>query len=213
MPPHIATFVRYSVGIVRVKGAWENWVAPAALHFCRTGIEKFSWTTTPQTVLGLRLRGARVQDRNSRLARSSGPGRDLTLQPSGTPSHYLAHGSIEFGQVFLPDALIDRAAQSEGLPAISGRLRNDLSFVPEPTLQRLTHDYLRRAFDQKILATSLEMEGRALLLVDWLLRLHQPQRTPTPPGPEASLRETCDARTTSFAIISRKMSRSTISRK
>jgi AraC family transcriptional regulator len=65
----------------------------------------------------------------------------------------------------------------ESLPALSGRLRDDLSFVPDQTLHTLIHDYLRRAFDPLIPATSLEMEGRALLLVDALLRLHELPRT------------------------------------
>ena len=78
--------------------------------------------------------------------------------------------------MFLPDCLLDRASDAEGRPALSGRLRDDLSFVPEKTLQTLTAQYLRRAFDPLIAATSLEMEGRALLLVDWLMRLHEAPR-------------------------------------
>jgi AraC family transcriptional regulator len=175
-PAHIFPFVRNSVGIVRIKGARERWIAPAARHACCSGIEEASWMIAPQTVIGLRLHGAVVEDHNPGMIRTSGPGRNLTLQPRGTPTRYLAHGGIKFGQVFLPDALLDRASDAESLPALSGRLRDDLSFVPEKTLHTLTSDYLRRAFDRNIPATSLEMEGRALLLVDWLLRLHQSPR-------------------------------------
>jgi|GEM_PF-1422798 len=174
--PHVFAFVRTSVGIVRIKGAREPWIAPAALHTCATGIAESSWTTTPETVIGLRLHGAAVEDHNRRVIRTSGPGREFTLQPRGTPTRYLADRSIKFGQVFLPDTLLDRASEAENLPALSSRLRDDLSFVPEKTLQTLTSDYLRRAFAQSNPATSLEMEGRALLLVDWLLRLHGPLR-------------------------------------
>lgn len=171
--PHILAFARSSVGVVQVRGARERWIAPALLHSCSMGIEESTWGVTPETVIGLRLHGANVEDHNRRVIRASGPGREFTLQPKGAQTRYLAHGSIEFGQVFLPDALLDRAAEAENIPAIGGRLRDDLSFVPEKTLQTLTADYLRRAFDTFIPATSLEMEGRALLLVDWLLRLHQ----------------------------------------
>ncbi len=174
-PAHFA-FIRNSVGIVEIKGARERWIAPAALHICSRGIEESSWTTTPETVLGLRLHGSAVEDHNRKVTRTSGPGRDFSLQPRGTPTRYLAYRSIKFGQVFLPDRLLDRASDVENLPALSSRLRDDLSFVPEKTLQSLTYDYLRRAFDPNIPATSLEMEGRALLLVDWLLRLHQSPR-------------------------------------
>ena len=171
--PQFFLFMRNSVGVGEIKGARERWIAPAALYTGAEGISEASWTTTPETVIALRLHGATVEDHNRRIIRTSGPGRDFALQPKGTTTRYLAYRNIKFGQVFLPDALLDRASDTENLPALSGRLRDDLSFVPEKTLQSLTGDYLRRAFDLRIPATSLEMEGRALLLVDWLMRLHQ----------------------------------------
>jgi AraC family transcriptional regulator len=174
--PHMFTFICDSVGIVDLKGARERWIAPAAMHICSAGIEDSSWTTAPETVIGLRLHGAAVEDHNRNETRTSGPGRDFSLQPRGTPTRYLAYSSITFGQVFLPDRLLDRASDVDNLPALSGRLRDDLSFVPEKMLHTLTFDYLRRAFDPDLPATSLEMEGRALLLVDWLQRLHQSPR-------------------------------------
>ncbi|HVB66798.1 MAG TPA: AraC family transcriptional regulator [Acetobacteraceae bacterium] len=171
--PQLFVFMRNSVGAGEIKGARERWIAPAALYTGAAGISESSWTITPETVIALRLFGATVEDHNRRVIRTSGPGRDFALQPRGTSTRYLAYLSIKFGQVFLSDALLDRASDTENLPALSGRLRDDLSFVPERTLQSLTSDYLRRAFDRRIPATSLEMEGRALLLVDWLMRLHQ----------------------------------------
>ncbi|BAM89112.1 hypothetical protein S58_31130 [Bradyrhizobium oligotrophicum S58] len=145
------------------------------------GIEESTWTIAPETVIGLRLRGATVEDHNRRMIRTSGPGREFTLQPRGAPTRYLARGGIKFGQVFLPDGLLDRAAAAENAPPLGDRLRDDLSFIPDKTLHRLTFDYLRRAFDTIIPPTSLEMEGRALLLVDWLLRLHQVPRAAAAP--------------------------------
>jgi AraC family transcriptional regulator len=170
--PQFFLFMRNSVGAGEIKGARERWIAPAALYRGAAGIGESSWTITPDTLIALRLHGAEVEDHNRRVIRTSGPGRQFALQPRGTPTRFLAHRSIKFGQVFLPDALLDRASDAENVPALSGRLRDDLSFVLEKTLQTLTSDYLRRAFDQHIPATSLEMEGRALLLVDWLLRVH-----------------------------------------
>lgn len=194
--PHILAFARNSIGVVQIKGPRERWLAPALLHDCSMGIEESTWTTTPETVIGLRLHGATVEDHNRKAIRTSGPGRDFTIQPRGARTRYLARGSIRFGQVFLPDALLDRASEAENIPALGGRLRDDLSFVPEKTLQTLTFEYLRRAFDLRIPATSLEMEGRALLLVDWLMRLHeQPRmRAASQVGglSPRQLRQTCD---------------------
>ena len=194
--PQFFVFMRNSVGGGEIKGARERWIAPAALYTGAAGISESSWTITPETVIALRLHGAAVEDHNRRVTRTSGPGREFALQPKGTPTRYLAYRSIKFGQVFLPDALLDRASDAENLPALSGRLRDDLSLVPEKTLQTLTSDYLRRAFDTLIPATSLEMEGRALLLVDWLLRLHHSPRAGV--ASQAGglsprhLRQTCD---------------------
>jgi AraC family transcriptional regulator len=171
--PQLFLFMRNSVGAGEIKGTRERWIAPAALYTGAAGITETSWTVTPETVIALRLHGATVEDHNRRQVRTSGPGRDFALQPRGTSTRHLAHTSVKFGQVFLSDALLDRASDTENLPALSGRLRDDLSFVPEKALQSLTSDYLRRAFDRRIPATALEMEGRALLLADWLMRLHQ----------------------------------------
>jgi AraC family transcriptional regulator len=178
-------------------GAQERWVAPAALYTGSKGIDETAWTVTSETVIALRLEGAAVEDHNRSLTRTSGPGRDFALQPKGTSTRFLAHGTLKFGHVFLPDALLDRAAETENLPPLSGRLRDDLSFVPERVLHTLLASYLRRAFNPFAAATSLEMEGRALLLVDALLRLHggssRAAWAPAMGGlPPRQLRRVCD---------------------
>ena len=170
-PPGFFAFMRDSVGAGKLKGARERWIAPAAFYTGVAGISELSWTTTGETLIALRFQGATVQDHNRPVVRSSGPGRGFALRP-GTTTRFLADGAITFGHVFLPDALLDRAADMENVPALSGRLRDDLSFVQARTLHARLAEYLRRAFDEVAPATSLEMEGRALLLVDSLLRLH-----------------------------------------
>ena len=170
--PGFFSFMRDSVGTGVLKGARERWIAPAALYRGSAGISEVAWTITDETLIALRLKGATVRDHNRPVVRSSGPGRSFALQPKGTPTRFLADGAITFGHVFLPDALLDRAADLENLPALSGRLRDDLSFVPSRTVHARLAEYLQRAFDDVSPATSLEMEGRALLLVDSLMRLH-----------------------------------------
>lgn len=164
--------MRDSVGAGKLKGARERWIAPAAFYTGVAGISELSWTTTGESLIALRFQGVTVHDHNRPVVRSSGPGRGFALQPKGTSTRFLADGAITFGHVFLPDALLDRAADMENVPALSGRLRDDLSFVPARTLHARLAEYLRRAFDEAAPATSLEMEGRALLLVDSLLSLH-----------------------------------------
>lgn len=173
--PRFFTFLRDSVGAGEIKGPRERWVAPAALYTASAGISESAWTTTAETVLAIRLQGGIVEDHNRKAKRTSGPGRDFALQPKGTSTRFLCFSKLKFGHVFLPDSLIDRASDADAVPALSARLRDDLSFVPEQTLQNLIHDYLCRAFDPVVPTTSLEMEGRALLLIDALQRLHEPR--------------------------------------
>ena len=166
------------------------------------GISEAAWTITGETLIALRLQGATVRDHNRPVMRSSGPGRAFALQPKGTPTHFLADGAITFGHVFLPDALLDGAADMENLPALSGRLRDDLSFVPARTLHARLAEYLERAFDDVSPATSLEMEGRALLLVDSLLKLHEKSERDLRPAAGLSPRQlgrVCDFLTEHFS--------------
>lgn len=115
--------------------------------------------------------GSQPKDQANQWARAK-----FCSAAQGNPTRFLSFSTLKFGHVFLPDSLLDRADDAENLPALSGRLRDDLSFVPDATLHTLIKDYLRRAFDPVIPATSLEMEGRALLLVDGLRRLHDTVR-------------------------------------
>ena len=172
---HVLTFARSSVGVVRIKGALRTLDCARGPARMRQRNRRSLMDDSPDS------HRAPAEWRGRRRSQPSGgahqrPGRNLTLRPRGAPIRFLAQGSIEFGQVFLPDALLNRASEAEGLPALSGRLREDLSFVPERAFDRLTFDYLRRAFDRIVPATSLEMEGRALLLVDRLVKLHQSPR-------------------------------------
>jgi len=203
LQPGFFSFMRDRVGAGVLKGAQERWIAPAALYTGFAGISEAAWTITGETLIALRLQGATVQDHNRAVVRNSGPGRAFALQPKGTPTRFLADGAITFGHVFLPDALLDRAADMENLPALSGRLRDDLSFVPARTLHARLAEYLQRAFDDVSPATSLEMEGRALLLVDSLLSLHghSAERDVRPAAglPTRQLSRVCDFLTEHFS--------------
>lgn len=68
---------------------------------------------------------------------------------------------------------------------MSGRLRDDLSFCPDPIFQELTSSYVRRGCLDPETASRVEMEARGMLLVEYLLReLHgvRPARRHRPRG-------------------------------
>jgi AraC family transcriptional regulator len=90
-------------------------------------------------------------------------------------------GPTEFVQLFLPDEMLDRAALSAGVPALSGRLRDDLVFVETPDLTRRLIDCVRSAFSDSQ-PSRLEIEGHVLLVLGELVRLHDRTQIPEKGG-------------------------------
>jgi AraC family transcriptional regulator len=162
---HISKFMT-----TRIYGG--EWLAPATIFHAHDGFDESIWIDQVQeTVLAIRLGGSEVRACfGSEL--TSRADRQFALHPKGGPNHYLACGSITFGQIMLPDELLDRASETYGAPSISGKLRDDLVFVSQPKLQACLFRYLSRAADTADVASRLEMEALALLLVDNLIQVH-----------------------------------------
>lgn len=163
-------------GKSRSAGVMQGWKAPTVIFDMPAGFSTsdFKWHRPPG--IAVLLGGTH--------ARHAGPGqrrvtgRDVAFWPGG--EHRLqAEAAIRFGVIALPGPLFDRASETNGLPSFHGRLRDDLSFVPDAELHRMSMDYLRRAFDQRLVPTAMEMEARSLLLVDYIIRLHG--HAPPPP--------------------------------
>lgn len=171
---------------------YDAWSAPVGYFEAERGFGESIWMdATPDTVLVLCLTDTPVQCCFGRRP-ASGPGRRITLQPRGTPNHFLARERIHFAELFLGDTLLDRASDELEQPALSRRLRDDLVFMPDPALHQRTHDYVRRALDRRDPPSAIEMEGRALLVLDSIFRLHA--RGAGNPGGLAAwqLRRACD---------------------
>ena len=153
----------------RYQGFAQNWPAQALLFDRPTGISSncFNWDRVPG--ISLRLSGAEA--RHMDLRRHSAPGRNLAFWPGGR-NRVVVDGPIRFLAVSLPGPLFDRAAALDGLPDLRGRLRDDLYFFSDSRLEGLVRDYASRAFSTTQPPSALEMEGRALLLVDHIIRLH-----------------------------------------
>lgn len=157
----------------RLHGAEQRWLVPLAYFDTAQGFGESVWLPSlPVTMLAMRLAGAPVRRCWGRGSIHSGHSRQIALQPRGTPNHYEALGRIRFAQLILPDHLIDRAARSLNSDLTSGRLRDDLAFLPDERLHRLTADYIHRAIDIVHNPSTLEMEARALLVVERLVQLH-----------------------------------------
>jgi AraC family transcriptional regulator len=158
---------------VDTKGVNESWVAPVVKMVASQGFGESVWIDEiPETVIAIHFAGARVSKAKGVGAGKSTQGGNFTLQPKGTPNWYSAEGKCVFGQICLSDALLDRASEAVGQPGLSGRLRPDLIFNEKRELNGHAAGYIQRALNTREPPTSLEMEGRIMLLLDALLTLH-----------------------------------------
>lgn len=182
-------------GTAKGFGVAQGWIAPVALFDAAGGFGEECWTDgLPVTVIASRLHGTQVTWHCGKAAgRTSGP-HCIAVQPRGTPNHARARGAIRFAQTFLPDALIDRVADSirPGARA-SGMIRDDLIFHPDREFEALVHRHVRTAQSG---ASALELEASAILLIGTLLRRYhgfgEPQVTRGGLAPW-QLRRVCDA--------------------
>jgi AraC family transcriptional regulator len=159
---------------IEIKGVSESWPAPVAKIAAPSGFGEEVWqSSNPVTMLGVRLNGERVRHRDGRRAPHA-LGADVALMAKGTPNEYVADGPIVFAQINLSDAFIDRAAEFAGAPKLSnGGLRSDAAFCESQPLISAALAYAQRALIARAPPTRLEMEGRALLLLDALLEWHE----------------------------------------
>jgi AraC family transcriptional regulator len=156
------------------KGLGTSWVAPVAKLVAPDGFGENVWIDeTPDTVVAVRLAGSDVaKSKGVCSGATTASGGNFTLQPKGTPNWFTAAGGCVFGQILLPDDLIDRASDAVGQAKLSGRLRPDMVFSNHRDLNRSALSYLERGLNPREPPTCLEMEGRAMLLLDTLLGAH-----------------------------------------
>ena len=159
---------------VRVRGAAESWSACVAIVDARSGCGEDAWIDSmPEHSLTVRLGGAPVycawgRHRGKTFARNPA----VTLQPRGTPNHYLARGRLRYARLYLADQLIDDVSDAlRPGSASSGLLRDDLIFTVDPELDTRVDSYIRAATGSST-PSPVEMEARATLVVERLLRHH-----------------------------------------
>ena len=159
-------------GEKKARGLTEGWVAPLSMIDAVQGFGEEAWIdATPCTVLAFRLAGEPVTWLGRKNAgRTSEGASGVALQPRGTTNHSRALGNVRFAQIYLPDTLIDRVADSirPGAKA-SGALRDDLVFLRNRDLDRHVMAYLAATTASP---SKLEIEAAAILLVSHLLRAH-----------------------------------------
>jgi AraC family transcriptional regulator len=163
---------------LEARGLGAPWAAPVAKIVATDGFDDSCWVDQiPDTVIAIRLGGAHVlKAMGHGSGATSARGGNFTLQPKGTPNWFIAGGSCAFGHILLADNLLDRASDAAGQNKLSGRVRPDLLFSDHRDLNRHAMSYIERGLNAREPPSCLEMEGRALLLLDALLDLHGPAR-------------------------------------
>ncbi|MEQ1867327.1 MAG: AraC family transcriptional regulator [Micropepsaceae bacterium] len=172
-------------------GVEPGWQVPAVYYDAPNGFGESIWVDAlPETFIAARISGGSVQKvKGTQAGAVSRPTFSPSFEPAGVGNYYVARESIQFAHLHLPNELLDRASDMANAPPLSGRLRDDLAFFDDEPLETLIGAYIQRAFNRVMLPTSLEMEGRALLLLDRLLNLHGTSTTAVPVRGGLSQRE------------------------
>ncbi|MGL4314258.1 MAG: helix-turn-helix domain-containing protein [Sphingomonas sp.] len=178
------------------RGWTESWAAPVVVASAPQGFGEESWDIVQDaTCIAWLIKGEQVVSEVPRfVGRTTVAGdRRINLQLRGMPARYRAPGPTHFCQFYINDALLARVADGLGTAA---ELRNDLIMTTDPALWSLLDAYAVRATSRTRPASRVEMEARALLVVERLLTQHHAIRPSAPMRGGLApwqLRRACDA--------------------
>ena len=168
---------------VDVAGQSDGWAAPLGVVTAPNGFGEEAWGAQLETVLSIPTKGAPIvcEIPRNRGAVTNVRRRLWCLQTKGALQRYRSPGSVCFAHFYVTDALVSRVV--EGLE-VSGftpaDLRDDLVMAEDDTLWRLLDTYVERATDDHFRASRMEMEARALLVVERLVGFHHLGRAARP---------------------------------
>ena len=179
----------------------DGWAAPVSVIDAPCGFGEELWhIPQTQTLIAWTLNGSKVISEIPGYAgRATGRSRHTyNLQTIGMPQRYRANGPVKFCHFYITDGLLRRVAEAvEHAPLSTDSLRTDLVMSQDRDLRALLDTYHQRSCDKLFPASRIEIEARALLVVDYLVaRYHVgPQRKKEIRGGLAprQLRRTCEA--------------------
>ncbi len=161
---------------IAILGIAEDWTAPCAIYDAQAGFGEETWLEhSPDTVLAWRASGSAIACEwgPRRGSRGAAGQRLVTLQPRGTPNRYIATERVAFGQFIIPDRLLTRVGADLPQAVLPEALRDDLVFFSDDVMFGWLEDYVARSL---LSPSRIEMEARAVLIVERLLSVHHGPR-------------------------------------
>lgn len=163
-----------------VAGVAQRWAAPIAVIDAAEGFGEEVWELSqPDSLLAWRMAGSEViSEVTGFRGIATAPGeRKVNLQPAGCSTRYRAPRSVKFGQFFITDGLLARVAEGLDVSGFtSASLRPDLIMFHDAELQNRLNIYADRSVDVRHPPSRVEMEARALLVVEHLIGVHHLRR-------------------------------------
>lgn len=185
-----------------VRGIAPQWAAPVVFIDAPNGFGEETWTIPiPQSLIAWHLTGEDVisEVEGHRGLRVTRGDRLCNLQPAGVTARYRSAGEVRFAHFQLSDELLRRVGEGLNWPDLTARaLRPDLIMFEDIELWRQLDTYAQRSAQAINAPSRIEMEARALMIVERLLSVHHFGRTRGPKkGGLASwqLKRTCEAMT------------------
>ena len=156
----------------------ESWAAPLGLVNAPAGFGEEVWDLEYPNILSWNMEGAVVSETPGFAGRTTraGDGK-IGLQLRSAPGRYRADGSVRFGHFHVSDGLLARTAEGLDLPDFKeASLRPDIVLIEDRSLVAMLELYGRRTLDELNPPSRIEMEARALLIVEHLVRTYHTAR-------------------------------------
>lgn len=168
----------------RLVGFEEGWPVPFGFWHARNGFDT-SYSAHAHASLSFLISGGPVARMDGRFAgREGGQHPDsFMLYPGDETRRYTSRGDVRLCQLYiLPTFIGDVFERESTRPSTGLELRGDRILTLDPPLRRIVDDYVRRALDDALPPSRLEMETRAVLLALHLLRFHSNRAALPLPG-------------------------------
>jgi AraC family transcriptional regulator len=177
-PAHCGTYRRRGASLPRLFGIEARWNMPGARHRRTLGPEA-RFDGVDHYVVTLHVGGAVVRRLDAAGAAPAQRRGAVSLQRPGSGGTFASSGPVDYAHLYFRQSLLCEIADEAGRPE-SPEI-DDVFGLVSPQLSQAVETYVGRALDADDPAFPIEMDSRAYLLGDRLLRM----LGAPPPAPRA----------------------------